>query len=359
MPETQSGGDGAERLDVFMARANAAYYARRDPFADFITAPEISQIFGELLGAWCAVTGRGLLKGNAGGDLLLAEAGPGRGTLMVDMLRVLSRVAPDLFARLSVHLIENSPRLREVQKASLKRFGVPVTWHETLASIPRGPMVLVANEFLDALPIRQFVGAETGAGWREHFVRDGAFVLSDAVVSPPELAGRVPEPGEIAEICPAACGFVQDVSRRLCDAPGAALFVDYGTATTASGDTLQALRDGQPVSPLVEPGTADLTAHVDFEAAAGAAMATGVRCFGPVEQGALLIALGAVERARALCAAAPDQANTIRTALDRLIGPERMGRLFRALALLSPARLAPDLVAPPGFPDGTPYGEKP
>ncbi|GBR02206.1 class I SAM-dependent methyltransferase [Acetobacter oeni] len=338
-----------------MARANAAYYAGRDPFADFVTAPEISQIFGELLGAWSAVVGREVLAGAAGScsGLLLVEAGPGRGTLMADMLRVLSRVAPDLMAGLSVHLVETSPRLRAAQKAALEPSGVPVFWHDGLESVPRGPMVLVANEFLDALPVRQFVGETTG--WRERFVRDGAFVLSDMIDPPAELAGREVETGEVAEICPAACVFVRDVAERLCVGPGVALFVDYGTAVTASGESLQALQDGQPVSPLVKPGTADLTAHVDFEAVARAAMATGARCFGPVEQGELLVALGAVERARVLCDAEPDQAGMVRTALGRLIAPERMGRLFKALAVVSPSRLAPGLVAPPGFPEGTAY----
>ncbi|WP_173576259.1 class I SAM-dependent methyltransferase [Acetobacter fallax] len=345
-----------ERLDAFMARANAAYYAGRDPFADFVTAPEISQIFGELLGAWCAVVGQGILAGCTGGaGLMLVEAGPGRGTLMVDMVRVLVRVAPHLFATLSVHLIETSPRLRAAQKAALSQSGVSVTWHDGLESVPRGPMILVANEFLDALPIRQFVGEETE--WRERFVQDGVFALSDRV-EPSELAGRVAEPGEVVEICPVACAFVREVAARLCAEPGVALFIDYGTAVTASGETLQALRDGRPVSPLVEAGTADLTAHVDFEAIAHVAMDAGALCFGPVEQGELLVTLGAVERARALCAAVPDQANTVRTALDRLIAPERMGRLFKALAVMSPAGIAPGLVAPPGFPDGVPYGQK-
>nr|WP_173569280.1 SAM-dependent methyltransferase [Acetobacter conturbans] len=327
-----------------MGRANAAYYASRDPFADFVTAPEISQIFGELLGAWCAV-----VMQNLGEEVRLVEAGPGRGTLMADMLRVLSRITPDRMPGLSVHLIETSRRLRDVQCKALDGKNVPVSWHDTLADVPPGPMVLVANEFLDALPIRQFVRAETR--WQERFVQEGLtqprqWVLCECDDVPPDVAVRHVTVGDVVETSPASTAFIRQVAQRFEQAPGVALFIDYGTSVSCTGESLQALRDGRPVSALAEPGTADLTAHVDFAAMARAATAAGGVCYGPVEQGALLRGLGALQRAEALCAAAPEQAGTIRAGLDRLIGPDRMGRLFKALAVTSPK-----IGGLPGFPE--------
>ncbi len=340
-----SGPQGGERLDAFMGRANAAYYAQRDPFADFVTAPEISQIFGEVLGAWCAVVMRGLPV-SSGSPLHLVEAGPGRGTLMADMLRVLVRLAPDCLSGLSVHLIETSPRLRKAQEEALAQSGVSVCWHDTLSDVPNGPMVLVANEFLDALPIRQFVRTETG--WQERFVLNGQWSLQDCSDVPSEVTERGATVGDVVEISPASAGFVRDVAERLCKEPGVALFIDYGTATSCVGESLQALRQGRPVSALVEPGTADVTAHVDFASMARAAQAPGAVCYGPVGQGDLLRALGAVQRAEALCRSTPEQAGAIRSGLDRLIGPDRMGRLFKALAIASP-----DVTIVPGFSEKT------
>ncbi|GBQ90964.1 hypothetical protein AA23498_1032 [Acetobacter nitrogenifigens DSM 23921 = NBRC 105050] len=335
---------GAERLDAFMARANAAYYAGRDPFSDFITAPEISQIFGEILGAWCVVAGTRL-----GGPAHLVEAGPGRGTLMADALRVITRAAPDFLQGGAVHLIETSPRLRACQADALRPFPVSPVWHETLETVPRGRMVLLANEFLDALPIRQFI--RTSDGWGERYVEGGDWRVESLHDAPPELAVRDADLDDVVEICPAALAFAEAVGERLVADPGVALFIDYGTARSLPGDSLQALRDGRPASPLVDPGSADLTAHVDFEAFGAAAQLRGVRNFDVVEQGRLLASLGAVERAAALCKNAPEQAGAIRSGLDRLMAPERMGRLFKAIALASPGQ-----VAPPGFePDGAPF----
>lgn len=340
-----SGPQSGERLDAFMGRANAVYYAQRDPFADFVTAPEISQIFGEVLGAWCAVVMRGLPV-SSGSPLHLVEAGPGRGTLMADMLRVLVRLAPDCLSGLSVHLIETSPRLRKAQEEALAQSGPPICWHDTFFDVPTGPMVLVANEFLDALPIRQFVRTETG--WQERFVLNGQWSLQDCSDVPPEVTERGATVGDVVEISPASAGFVRDVAARLCKEPGVALFIDYGTATSCVGESLQALRQGRPVSALVEPGTADVTAHVDFASMARSAQAAGAVCYGPVGQGDLLRALGAVQRAEALCRSAPKQAGAIRSGLDRLIGPDRMGRLFKALAIASS-----DVTIVPGFSEKT------
>ncbi|GBQ32525.1 hypothetical protein AA12717_4000 [Gluconacetobacter sacchari DSM 12717] len=332
-------GVAPERLDRFMARANAAYYARRDPFADFVTAPEISQMFGEILGAWVAVTWQGMGRPD---PFLLAEAGPGRGTLMADMTRLLARVAPDCHAAARVHLVETSPRLRDAQRAALaERTAHPVAWHDRIADLPDGPMILLANEFLDALPIRQFVRA--GAGWNERFVQGVGFVDQPAADLPEGPFDRPVPEGEILECCPEALEIARGLAARFARAPGTALVIDYGYDGALWGDSLQALRDGQPDWPLADPGQADLTAHVDFAAFAGAA--AGAACHGSVTQGALLTALGLFARAGQLARGrSPVEAHAIHDAAQRLAAPDRMGRLFRALAITSPG-----LPAPPGF----------
>ncbi|ACI50875.1 protein of unknown function DUF185 [Gluconacetobacter diazotrophicus PA1 5] len=330
-----------ERLDRFMARANAAYYAGRDPFADFITAPEISQMFGEILGAWVAVTWQGMGRPV---PFALVEAGPGRGTLMADMMRLLARVAPDCHDAARVHLVELSPRLRDVQQAALAgRTAHPVTWHDRIEDVPEGAVILLANEFLDALAIRQFV--RTADGWAERFVQGPAFVTQPASDLPPGPFDRPVPCGEILECCPDALAVARHVAARLCRAPGTALFVDYGYDGAVWGDTLQALRDGQPAWPLADPGLADLTAHVDFAAFAAAVRDGGAVCHGSVTQGALLGALGLFARAEQLARnRAPGEAYAIRDAAQRLAAPDRMGRLFKALAITSPG-----LPVPPGF----------
>jgi NADH dehydrogenase [ubiquinone] 1 alpha subcomplex assembly factor 7 len=335
--------DGApERLDRFMARANAAYYAGRDPFADFITAPEISQMFGEILGAWVAVTWQGMGRPT---PFMLVEAGPGRGTLMADMMRLLARVAPDCHDAARVHLVEMSPRLRGVQQAALAgRTAHGVTWHGRIEDVPDGPVILLANEFLDALAIRQFV--RTADGWDERFVQEVAFVARPAPDLPLDLPLDRPVPcDEILECCPDALVVARHMAARLGRAPGTALFIDYGYDGAVWGDTLQALRDGQPAWPLADPGLADLTAHVDFAAFAVAARDGGAACHGSVTQGALLSELGLFARAEQLARHRPPvEAHAIRDAAQRLAAPDRMGRLFRALAVTSPG-----LPVPPGF----------
>jgi len=313
-----------------MARANAAYYARHDPFKDFTTSPEIAQVFGELLGAWAAVVWR--LMG-APARVALVEAGPGRGTLMQDALRCVSRVAPGFAAAAEVHFVETSRRMRAEQASRVSR----AVWHDSLESLPNGPCILLANEFLDALPIRQFVRG--AGGWAERFVRDGAFVevASDG-------PGREAPVGSVVEISDLARTWVWDLARRLVAHGGAAQIVDYGTAESSCGDSLQALRGGKPADPLVDPGSADLTAHVDFAAAAGAARAAGAAVFGPVTQGDFLGRLGLWERTATLAAANPGRAGDLRAAALRLAAPEHMGCLFKVLCVSQPG-FAP----PPGF----------
>ena len=352
-----------------MARANAAYYATRDPYADFTTSPEISQAFGEILGLWAAVVWQNIGRPD---PVLLAEAGPGRGTLMADALRAISRAAPDFAAALRLHLVETSPRLRELQARVLS----DATWHASLDDLPPGPLLLVANEFLDALPVRQFV--RRGEGWAERFVAEGRFV--ERLFSPPsssssglsresttlpparEVAdGRPPptmtvpgwsldEPGATAEgtvleIREPALAIAQRLGARLAGSGGAALFLDYGPEHSATGESLQALRGGHPVDPLSEPGSADLTAHVDFAAIARAARAAGAAVYGPIPQGKFLAALGLFQRTDRLARGqSPARAMALIEAARRLAEPDRMGRLFKALALCHPG--AP---APPGF----------
>lgn len=324
-----------ERLDAFMARANAAYYATRDPFADFTTAPEISQVFGEVLGLWSAVMWTLLGRPS---PVLLVEAGPGRGTLMADALRAIGQAMPDFRSALSVHLIETSPRLRAAQARVIP----DAIWHDRLDDLPDAPFLLLANEFLDALPIRQFV--RRGKGWVERWVDGGQWREwgTDATPWPDPL----PE-GTVVEVNEAGAGIATAVADRLARVPGAALFLDYGPEHSAPGDSLQALRGGAPADPLADPGSADLTAHVDFATFATAARARGAAICGPVPQGMFLARLGLFQRANRLAQGRPPaEAAAIMGAVRRLGEPDRMGRLFKALALTR------DGVGPvPGFAD--------
>ena len=335
----------SERLDAFMARANAAYYATHDPFADFTTSPEISQVFGEILGLWAAVTWQ--LLGSPT-PVMLVEAGPGRGTLMADALRAVSKATPAFRAALRVHFIETSTRLRAEQAARVP----DAVWHDDLAELPAGPMILLANEFLDALPIRQFV--RRGDGWKERFVGTEGFEDrrlepecgvgrddGDETSSPPPLPqgegeniGTAPPEGTIYELNEAALTFTRALAARFLKHPGAALFLDYGPAESTFGDSLQALAGGKPADPLSPPGTADLTAHVDFAALAAAAREAGASVHGPVAQGLFLAELGLFQRSNRLARGLPPaRAAAVMDAARRLGEPDRMGRLFKALAV--------------------------
>lgn len=321
-PEIAYAPKDAERLDHFMARAAAAYYAARDPFQDFTTSPEISQAFGECLGLWAAVTWQAMGRPD---PVLLVECGPGRGSLMADALRAIAEMMPDFRAALRVHLVETSPRLREVQAAKLGDAGV--TWHEDIGALPEAPMILLANEFLDALPIRQFI--RRGVAWHERFVADGAFVEVPSDIALPQDA---PE-GAVREVSEAAFGFAAWLGARLARHGGAALLVDYGPSESGFGDSLQAVRAGQPVDPLTLPGEVDITAHVDFAAFAAAARAVGAVAHGPLPQGVFLQRLGFMTRAAMLARLDPANAQAQLAAAHRLTAPEAMGRLFKALAV--------------------------
>ncbi len=325
------------------------YYATRDPLGaagDFTTAPEISQMFGELLGlalaqAW-ADRGRPA-------PFVLAEPGPGRGTLMADALRA-ARAMPGFLEAARVHLVEASPTLRARQRATLA--GHAVTWADSLGALPEGPLFLVANEFFDALPIRQFV--RDPAGWRERVVglRDGQLAFGLAPPLPvAALAHRLADtaPGEVVELGAAAEALAALIGGRIARHGGVALIVDYG-GWRSRGDTLQAVRAHAPADPLEAPGEADLTAHVDFEALARAAAGAGAAVAGPVAQGVLLDRLGIAARARVLAARlSGDRLGAHLAALRRLTHPDEMGRLFRAIGLH-----APGTPPPPGFDGGAP-----
>lgn len=317
------------------------YYMTRDPFGaagDFTTAPEISQMFGEMLGLWAAHLWQAM---GAPSRFALVEIGPGRGTLMADMLRA-TRIVPGFHDAVSVHLVETSPVLREVQAATLAGKAEPV-WHERVETALDGPAIVVANELLDALPLDQFV--MTREGWRERLVGlDGegrlAFGLGE-VLGGETLSGEVfpamtGQEGAVLEQPAAALRLVADVAGHVARCGGGALFIDYGSMQPGFGDTLQAMRRHGFVDPLAEPGEADLTVHVDFARMAQAALRKGAAVHGPVRQGDFLLALGLAERTQALCGrAAPEQAQSIGAAFDRLTqrGETGMGDLFKVLAL--------------------------
>ena len=320
-----------ERLDQFMARANAAYYATHDPFQDFTTAPEIAQAFGEILGLWAAVVWETM---DRPAPVLLAELGPGRGTLMGDALRAAAKAAPGFRAALRVHLVESSPRLRAEQARRVP----DAIWHESVDELPPGPMVLLSNEFLDALPIRQLV--RRNGTWTERFVADGRFVERPAAYD-----GTDAPEGTIIELGDAARELAAALAARLAREGGAALFLDYGPERSAPGESLQAIRAGRSADPLAAPGEADLTAHVDFAALAHAARAVGASAWGPVPQGMFLARLGLFQRTDRLARTQPPaRAAALIEAAQRLAEPDRMGRLFKALCIAHP-----ELSAPPGF----------
>jgi SAM-dependent MidA family methyltransferase len=328
----------------FMAEAlmhpTFGYYASRDPFGvkgDFITAPEVSQMFGELLGLCLA---QAWLDQGSPDGVVLAELGPGRGTLMADMLRATTRV-PGFHAALSVHLVETSPTLRAVQATRVPR----ATWHHDISTLPEGPLWLVANEFLDALSIRQFV--RTGPAWRERMIGlvDGRLAFGLAPPLPMEfLQDRLldTKDGDLVEFCPALSPIVGQVGRQIAAHGGAAVFLDYGNWRSA-GDTLQAVKGHAYADPLEAPGEADLTAHVDFEAIARAAPPAQVTAM--VTQGDLLRSLGIEARATKLARKLTGEAlKSHLAALHRLTDPAQMGHLFKAMGLYPPG--APP---PPGF----------
>jgi NADH dehydrogenase [ubiquinone] 1 alpha subcomplex assembly factor 7 len=284
----------------------------------------------------------------------LVELGPGRGTLMADVLRA-ARQVPAFAAALDIHLVERSPALRAIQKDILAAAepGRPIRWHDTLEAVPDGPVLLLANEFLDALPIRQAEHTPDGWRWRQVGLAEDtdAFLfvagppLSDGDRAALGAAVAAAPVGTIAETSPAVEAAVAEIAGRLAGHGGAALLIDYGHADGGFGESLQAVRDHAPAPPLAEPGTVDLTAHVDFLRVAETARGAGAAVHGPRPQGRFLAALGAEHRARTLMTSAtPEQALLIDSGVRRLIHPSEMGTLFKVIALSHPG-----LPPPPGF----------
>lgn len=330
----------AEYMADCLLHPDHGYYATRDPFGvqgDFTTAPEISQMFGELTGLCLA---QAWLDQGAPTPFTLAELGPGRGTLMADILRA-TRTIPGFHAAARVTLIEASATLRQSQRAALAPYAVQ--WLDRAEDLPEAPLFGVANEFFDALPIRQFTRHQNG--WCETMVGLADGHLSLGLAAPAPLAAldhRLSDtaPGDVIEICPAAAAIMAELATRIGAHGGAALIIDYGD-WHSRGDTLQALRAHAYTPPLATPGEADLTAHVDFEALAAAAAPCPVQM---TTQGAFLIRLGIGPRSERLAhALTGDALESHLAATRRLTGPHEMGRLFKVLAVH-----APDSPAPPG-----------
>lgn len=326
--------DVARFMTLALCHPEHGYYTRGEAFGadgDFTTAPEISQMFGEIIGVWAADLWQ---KSGAPDRFTLLECGPGRGTLMVDLLRGTKNVA-GFHEALSVHMVEVSPALREKQVAALR--GVGVTHHDTIASVPDdAPVIVIANEFLDALPVRQLVWQD--GAWHERVLGldDNDGLIWGVVQADPLLVKGLPgavEEGAVLEIAPAREAFIRDTADLLKQATGAALFIDYGyDANPAYGDTLQAVQSHEPVSLLQEIGRSDLTAHVDFSSLAQVAQGEGLQVTDIITQGDFLRRCGIEQRAQALIATG-GASEQVESALQRLTTAEQMGALFKVMGI--------------------------
>ncbi|KZL18062.1 hypothetical protein PsAD2_02797 [Pseudovibrio axinellae] len=330
----------AEYMSMCLSDPEHGYYMCQQPFGkqgDFTTAPEISQLFGELIGAWLL---HQWIAQDLKGPVHLVEIGPGRGTLMRDILRVIS-LRPQMLANLQIHLVETSPALRKEQRKRLKAY--TIKWHDTLHSVPQGPTLFVANELFDALPIHQYQLTESG--WRERCVGldsdnnltfgIGLGTLSPADIAKAKLQAKI---GDTLEISPASNAIAAQIGQRIKTQGGAALLIDYGYARTATGDTFQALKKHEYISTLEQCGEADLTAHVNFQALANAARAEGAHAHGLLGQGEFLLGLGLLERAGQLGAGRSNlDQEQIRKDVERLAADDQMGTLFKVLCLTAHA----------------------
>lgn len=326
--------EGPITVERYMSLCLQHYYATRDPLGsagDFTTSPEISQMFGELIGLWMLEVWNTMGRP---APVHLVELGPGRGTLMADLLRA-SRLLPDFASAAQVHLVETSPSLRQRQQSTLASSGHSIHWHESVDDLPPGPTLIIANEFFDALPVRQFFATERG--WCERLVGlEGDRLIFGLKPEAEQTLGNPLRQGDILEWPSASIDILQILSRKLASDTGAALIIDYGYWGPAFGDTLQALKDHKPVDPLKDPGESDLTTHVDFHRLAQAAASETLCVHGPSTQGDFLQALGIEARASSLkkCAT-PTQAADIDQSLTRLTerGATGMGELFKVLAV--------------------------
>ena len=332
-------------MQLCLQHPTYGYYTTREAIGrsgDFITAPEVDQMFGELLGLWAAQV---WLDTGAPAPLRFVELGPGRGTLMADALRA-TRVAAGFHAAIHVDLVETSPRLEAAQRVKLDGAAARIAWHRAIEAVPDGPAIIIANEFFDALPVRHYWRGRQG--WHERVVgldADGRLAFG-AAREPIEIAAPGAAPGQMLEIGHVGLRVMGQLAARIAGQGGALLVCDYGHAESAFGETLQALRGHAYADPLADPGEADLTAHVDFAALARAAEAAGAVSHGPVAQGLFLQRLGIVARADALRGQADArQAAAIDAALARLTAPDSsMATLFKVLAV-APRGAS----VPPGF----------
>ena len=340
----------AEYMALCLSDREHGYYTTHDPFGargDFITAPEVSQMFGEMIGLWMAAVWKQM---GSPENLRIIELGPGRGTMLKDALRA-AKVLPNFLEAAVIHLVEISPALEAQQQRTLEALPMPIYWHPSLADVPPGIAIVVANEFFDALPIHQAV--KTEQGWHERRIdieSTGRLAFTVAPEPIPHFDTLLPPPlrsapdGSFFEW--RADNVVLELGKRLMRDGGAALVIDYGHTQSAVGDTLQAVGRHAYADPLSAPGTIDLTAHVDFQALTSAVEAMGVNGYGPVTQSQLLRRLGIMTRAASLKTKVPDAAADIDAALKRLIseGEAGMGALFKAAAFAQPS-----VGAPPGF----------
>ena len=331
-------------MELCLTHPEHGYYITRDPLGregDFITAPEVSQMFGELLGLWAAATWRTM---GAPKNIRLVELGPGRGTMMADMLRAI-RVVPAFYQALTLHLVEINPALRDRQRQSLSGIKASVHWHDSIDDVPDGPALIFANEYFDALPINQAVFARSG--WHERVVTvndKDQLVFASAPEPLPRFDLLL---NDLVRAAPIGAIFewrspheIMKLARRLRLFGGAALIIDSGHSRSDAGDTFQAIARHSFADPLKNPGQSDLTAHVDFEALARSAEDVDARVHGPIEQGQFLRRLGIETRAATLVSKANTQvAADVTTALRRLVGTGRggMGSLFKVLGISHPS----------------------
>ncbi len=343
----------AQYMGECLGHPKHGYYMHKDPFGskgDFTTAPEVSQMFGEMLGMWIANAWQDLGQKT---PVKLIELGPGRGTLMADILRVLN-IVPQLKENLSVHLVEMSPTLMAAQKQSLSAVDkTPVHWHKSIADVPEGFSFIIANEFFDALPVHQF--EMTDKNWRERVVdvdNDSLATLITALAAPSpalfmtdEVLRNSAKNGDIIETSPLSITIMAEISRRIASHGGAGLIIDYGYKKAALGDSLQAMKNHAFCQIFETPGEADITAHVNFEVLAKCASECGLDIFGATTQGAFLKQLGIEMRAEKLKSnATPEQKQDVDAAIKRLTGDKEMGTLFKVMAVQNK-----DMPKPVGF----------